>query len=103
MNRYDRGFAAITATMLGGLVALVFAIVAIGNRIDFPAQVADIEAIRHDAALVDPAQAEDVIGQVTAANRTIASKQAYNRIPLVCLVIPNGWDDIEPIPVPMEP
>lgn len=80
--------------------ALVFCAMAVASHIAFPAAVAEIEAIRHDAARVDPARAEDVIGQVTTANRTIASKQAYNRVPVVCLTIPNGWDDIEPIPVP---
>lgn len=60
----------------------------------------EIEAVRADAAVVDPAQAEDVIGQVTEVNRDIASARALNATWWAGWFISDRWDDVEPIPVP---
>lgn len=65
-----------------------------------PGDRAQIEQLRADSAHVDPAQAEDVIGQVTQWNQKIVSMQAYDDMFLIGIVIPDGWQDIEPIPVP---
>jgi len=82
------------------IVFLIFPITWVVNESGFPAQAARIEQLRHDAAHVDPLQAEDVIGQVTETNQSIVSSQQWNRVWLVGLVIPDGWDAIELIPVP---
>jgi len=71
------------------------------NHSSLPGAVAEIEQLRHDAANVSPATAEDVIGQVTAWNQKIVSYQRYNQIWWSGWAIPDGWDDIKTIPVPV--
>ena len=87
---------------LGGsiLVAVMTIIVSTGNRLTFPGQLASIEQLRKDAARVSAASSEDVIGQVTAINQTIASNRRYNSMWWSDILIPDGWDAIEPIEVP---
>lgn len=90
--------------IIGGLVlgaaVLLLVIASIGSRIAFPAEVAEIESLRVNAANVDPQQAEDVIGQVVEVNRKIAANRAWNKVPILSISVPNGWDNVEPIPVP---
>jgi hypothetical protein len=93
-------FVVLTAVLVAVVIVITMVLVGITNSIGFPVDQARIEQLRHDAANVDPQQAEDVIGQVTQTNQEIISMQAQNDIPIWNLSIPDGWDDIEPIPVP---
>jgi hypothetical protein len=88
----------IAVTLL--VVVPVAAIMWIAQMAMVPGQFAEIEQLRRDAAVVDPAQAEDVIGQVTEWNRVIASNQAYNDVFLISIFIPDEWDTVELIEVP---
>lgn len=86
-----------------GVVVLFCGIFFVTNRLTFPAEVAQIEQLRQDAAQVSAATAEDVIGQVTATNQNIVSYQAYNSMWWSGWLVPDGWDQIRRIPVPRDP
>lgn len=100
MSEDLRDVGLLIGSIVGGAALLLFAIASIGSRITFPADVADIESLRASAANVDPQQAEDVIGQVVEVNRSIAANRAWNKVPIISITVPNGWDNVEPIPVP---
>ena len=51
------------------------------NRMELIGTEARIEQLRSDAAQVNIAESEDIMGQVAEANQRIRSMQAYNRIP----------------------
>ena len=86
------------------VVVPVLCLLAIGWFVEtgFERDLTEIETLRVDAAVVDPAQAEDVIGQVTQWNQTIASTQYANTIPVWGFFISDRWEDVEPIAVPQE-
>jgi hypothetical protein len=84
------------------LIASVPVVGAIGAAYNFPAELADIEQLRKDAAEVDGRASEDVIGQVTQVNRRIATLQQQNKMLLYAWAVPDGWDKVEMIPVPKE-
>ena len=91
-----------TTIIIGGLLGVLlvsFSIVAIGNKIHFPAEEARIEQLREDAAQIDQ-NSEDVVGQITQVNQEIKKKQALNDIFFLSLQVPNEWDDVELIPLP---
>ena len=85
--------------LVAGVVAFIYGIFIIGEQLGFPSQVASIEQLRKDAALIDLAASEDVLGQVAEVNRKITSKQRLNELWWADLVIPDGWDDVEFIPI----
>ena len=92
-----------TLIVVGSVVFAVLcvgAVIGVGNAITFPGDRARIEQLRRDALRVGTSESEDVMGQVTAMNQEIAEYQAYNRIPFICLTIPNGWDKLAPIELP---
>jgi hypothetical protein len=86
------------------ILAMPFAAVGgtdmIVNAYGAPFEVAQIEQLRADSAGVDPAQAEDVIGQVTVWNQTIASMKARNALVWTDFMTADVWDTIQPIEVP---
>lgn len=99
----DEDFVAIGAVCLM-VVAFVggasYAGRAIDARMSWPGDIAKIEALRADVSRVDVAESEDVIGQVTDANQRIRSKQAMNQTWYADLLIPDGWDAVQPIQLP---
>lgn len=66
----------------------------------YDSDVAQIESLRADAAHVDPQQGEDVIGQVTQWNQTIASNQFWNGIPIAGFFVSDRWVGVKRIEVP---
>lgn len=85
------------------LIVAIFCGMAAGiQRLTFPGEVAEIEQIRSDSTHLNPATAEDVVGQITAWNQHIRSKKAYNNLWWSGWAIPDGWDDIQYIPVPKQ-
>jgi len=81
-------------------LAFIYVFCAIGAQMTFPGESAKIEQLRKDASTVSASQSEDVVGQVVEINKKIVEYQRYNDIWWARLLIPNGWDDIRPIPVP---
>lgn len=86
---------------------IIFAVLAIflgplyNNWIVFVSAEAQISQLRQDLRKLEGQQiSEDVIGQATEWNQTIAEQQRWNQIPVFQWYIPNGWDDIEPLPIP---
>lgn len=63
---------------------------------------AEIERLRLDLPRVGELSDEDAIGQATEWNQKIASWRRWNRVPVICLLIPNGWDETEFIEIPKE-
>jgi len=59
-----------------------------------------IEQLREDVKKVNPAEAEDVIGQITEWNQKIKSTKYYNSIPIIELYIPDYWEDVKLIEIP---
>ena len=82
------------------IVAFIAGGIFLTERMELPGALAEIESLRANASIVQPQEAEDVIGQVTQWNQTIASKQRYNRVWWSAWLIPNAWDDIRPIEIP---
>jgi hypothetical protein len=85
-----------------GVSIFVVAIVAAVKQAEYMSAVPMIERLRVDSLGIAPAASEDVLGQITAWNQTIATMQRWNRVPALCLFVPNGWDAVEYIPVPKE-
>lgn len=81
------------------IIAPTFGIIGCSNYSTMPNNLAKIEQLRSDAAVVDPNQAEDVIGQVTEWNQVIRSNQVWNDS-FWGFLIPDEWDSIELIQVP---
>jgi len=72
----------------------------VANQVNYVSASAEIEQLRRDVQRVGVAESEDVIGQVTEVNRAIASMRRWNRVPVVQIVVPNGWDRIGLIELP---
>lgn len=71
------------------------------NWVYFISAEAQIQQLRYDLEKLDGQSiSEDVIGQATEWNQKIAEQQRWNLIPVYQLYIPNGWDNIEPLPIP---
>ena len=81
-------------------LAIIYISLVVRNELNFPGEVAQIEQLRSDSAKVSVQESEDVVGQITFWNQLIASNQRYNKIWWSHLVIPDGWDEIMPIPIP---
>lgn len=78
----------------------VFLIFFVAGQLAFPGAEAKIEQLRHDVEKVGVGANEDVIGQVTKWNQNIRSYQRYNKVLLISIIIPDAWDDVEPIEIP---
>lgn len=73
--------------------------ITLGMHAEFPGRVSEIEQLRQDSKNLK-VNSEDVIGQITEYNQAIRSMQTYNKLWWSTLIVPNGWDDIELIPIP---
>jgi len=84
------------------IVATTVYLVGLGiKRMTFPGERASIESLRSDLLKVgSQAIGEDVLGQATQWNQIIREHQAYNRMWWSDLIVPDGWDEIEPLPMP---
>jgi hypothetical protein len=89
--------------VLGVTLLSVAGFIWIVNQLTVGADMAQIERLRIDAAIVDPVQAEDVIGQVTVWNQRIVSNQTYERMPIINIMVPDEWSRVEVIEVPRAP
>lgn len=91
------------AVVMGGviiaIVLVVYLMIMAGNHLSFPGEQAEIEQLRSDAAKIDTNSSEDVAGQVAEVNRKIASMQKYNKLWYSALLVPNEWENIEPISI----
>lgn len=83
------------------VLLLFLALAWIGQRQDWISGSAQIERLRIDAGRVNAKMAEDVAGQVSQWNQTIAKKQRW-RHTIFRFLIPSGWDNTEPIDMPVE-
>ena len=81
------------------IILFVFVLPVTFNHIDAYGHIAAIEQLRKDSLLVDAQSNEDIMGQVTSWNQKIVATQRFNRMPFVCLYIPNVWDDVELIEI----
>ena len=85
---------------VGGIVAFMYGIMFIGERLSLPGSLARIEQLRTDVRGIGAAESEDVIGQVTKWNQTIASNKRYNATWWAAPIVPNEWDSVQPIGLP---
>lgn len=86
--------------IVGFFIALFGGTLFVMNNLGLQGDLAKIEQLRVDSAHVDPAQAEDVIGQVVEWNLKITTAQTYNHIWWAGWTIPDEWDNVQLIPVP---
>lgn len=86
-------------TIILGTGILFGGISLITNHINFKEASAEIEQLRTDSQNIS-ANSEDVVGQITQYNQEIKRMQARNDIPIIKMLIPNGWDDVELIKLP---
>ncbi len=82
------------------LLVVSAVIIRIGMGVEFVGTSADIEQLRKDVQSVDASESEDVIGQVTEANRLIRKAQTLRGIPVFGWMLPSGWDVMKPIEIP---
>jgi hypothetical protein len=87
------------------IAALAMLVLTLGSgkvraELSFPGELAQIEQLRSDVTKVSTGSNEDVIGQVTAANQTIALNQRYRKIWWSHMFVASGWDEVEPIVIP---
>jgi hypothetical protein len=99
--------ACIDVAIVPALVALIIGAVVIptavvSNWMTYTSAAVEIEQLRTDMQNVSAQRSEDVVGQATGWNQAIMRHRRWNRVPVVCLVIPNGWDHIEPIGMPKD-
>lgn len=94
------GDAAAAVFVAAFMLTLFLALGAAANYATYVSQEAAITQLRKDVQRVNVAQSEDVIGQVTHANQTIARFQRWNRVLVIQWIIPNGWDRLQPIEIP---
>lgn len=85
--------------LAGVMLFLLLAFTA--NHLSFPGARAEIEALRADLSKLDNrAVGEDVLGQATQWNQRIRGNQAYNKLWWSGWLTPDGWDEIELLPIP---
>ena len=84
----------VIAVLTVALFAFIYILMAISNRMEVDPQIARIEQLRRDVKKVDPSRAEDVVGQVTQWNQTIASNQAWNRKWWIDPVVSDKWEEV---------
>jgi hypothetical protein len=70
---------------------------AVANKIAVRGEIAAIESLRRDVASTACVASEDVVGQVTQWNQTIARKRQFTRVFVIGMYYPNEWDAIAPI------
>lgn len=85
--------------VIAGIFMLFILVAWIILRFDWVSSSARIERLRIDAQHVNSKMAEDVAGQVTSANQSIAEMQRWRKT-VFKFFIPSGWDKLEPIPMP---
>ncbi len=95
----DKELFKITGFACSLFIVMLFMFLFIGNLICFPGNLAKVEQLRSDAKQANVLNSEAIMGQVTKWNQRIKSRQADNTIPIFCLTVPNGWDDMELIDV----
>jgi len=89
------GFILVCGVCFLGLLLLM------ANHSSFPGERAQIESLRVDLArLGNQAIGEDVMGQATEWNQKIRSAQQYNKLWWSGWMVPDGWDEIEPLKIP---
>ena len=93
-----RGWA-MSAILIGGTCLLFVGLGKVINLTEFITAQAKIEQLRADVQRVGDSLSEDVMGQVTEWNQTILSNQRWNTVPVIGWIVPDGWDDIQPIGV----
>ena len=90
----------LAAVLTAGTLAFCAVVLVLSYAVALPGDLSKIEQLRADSAVVDPTQAEDVIGQVTVWNQTIRENQTLNATWWAGWAIPDEWDAVALIPVP---
>lgn len=95
---------AIIATTVAVIFGLLFAIVATQNHLSYPADYAAYEQLVASAENpnISCQNSEDLVGQIVDFNQGLAATKAYNRMPIIGLTIPDGWDNVESIEFPQD-
>ena len=88
----------IGSVVLVGVITIA-GLIGTANYFDFVGASVQIEQLREDITKVDVQSNEDVMGQATEWNQAIRAWRRYNQVPLVCIFVPNGWDEIELIEI----
>jgi hypothetical protein len=88
---------ALTVAIIGGAI---LGMMKVTNTIEFRSAEAAIEALRIDLKVLDLSAGEDVIGQATTWNQKIRRWQRQNQMIVLGWTIPDGWDDIDLLPIP---
>ena len=83
------------AIMVVVIVAMCLGVMMVANHMVVRAEIAGIEQLRADVAVVDKGSDEDVLGLAAQTNVNIATYQKYNKIWWSRLAIPNRWDKVE--------
>ncbi len=89
-----------------GIVLSLFAgiggcVMRLQNTVYVAGQMAQREQLVSDLGRVDAASNEDVMGQVTEWNMNLRRCQAENDLWWLDLMIPDGWDEMEAIEIPV--
>ena len=82
----------------GGTLMFFYLITGVVNHMKFGPQVAAFEQLRSDT-YVGRVNAEDILGQAAEYNRKLRYMQSWNDKWYADPIIPDGWDELEPIEV----
>jgi hypothetical protein len=102
MSSELKAFLSIIVTVVSCIGSTIFVVIGGISHLQFPSESARIEQLRRDVLKVSDTTSEDVLGQVTEANQKVASNRAWNRIPIICILVPNGWDEVAFIEIPVK-
>lgn len=80
------------------IIAFVVGIVRTVHQFEAYSSIQKIESIRADVA---KNSSEDVVGQATQWNQEIKSSKYWNSVPILELMIPDVWDDVDLIEIPI--
>ncbi len=104
-NRWHEGWiiAGVIALIATGVIAVIYVLVGVINYTYFPVQEISIEQTRIDIANTGCSAAEDAIGLAISTNRQIREERYWAHHWFTGLAVPNGWDDLELIEIPVCP
>lgn len=101
MSNFLRSILALAIAV--SLLSVPFLVVRVGYVVDLIGAKTQIDQLRFDMTNISEAALGDVVGQATAWNQTIRSRQAYNDTWWGDLLIPDDWNHIAMLPMPSNP
>jgi len=98
MDEDVKEFGKFVGAVVGITCVFFYVMFATGNHLKFDAEYAAFEQLRSDTH-VSRVNSEDILGMAAEANYKLIYRQTWNDKWYSDLIIPDGWDFVEPIEV----